>query len=276
MGWFMSPRASLVLMLLLSSLAQAEPEGLQLYEGGDYEAAIQAFTRVLTAPDSTQKERDLARLYLAASLHAVGQVEQTQQHLEVLAREYPELRMDPVRFLPELVELAESIRARVERERMAREQALRQPPPQQAPAASPAPVVRAVHLRPEAFGLVEALGLLGSQQPTWQLGGGLAYGQGNLEGSARVLLGGSPIFHVQGGVLLGHAAFQPYLGLRAVLVPGEKSYGGGAVVGGRFALPAGFVALVDVGAEYLPNDDDFVRPFALTVQAGLGFDIRLR
>jgi len=272
----MCPRALLVLMLLVSSLARAEPEGLQLYESGDYEAAVQAFTQVLAAPGSTQKERELARLYLAASLHALGRVEQTREQLEVLAREYPELRMDPIRFLPELVEMAESIRERVERERMAREQAPRQPPPGQVPAASPAPVVRSARLRPEAFGLVEALGLLGSEQPTWRLGGGLAYGQGNLEGSARVWLGAAPIFHVQGGVLLGHAAFQPYLGLRAVLIPGEGSYGGGAVVGGRFSLPAGFVALMDVGAEYLPNDDDFVRPLALTVQAGLGFDIRLR
>ncbi|QRO01217.1 hypothetical protein JRI60_20390 [Archangium violaceum] len=283
----MSLNSLLVLLVLLSSLpVRAATTGLQLYESGEYEAAAQVFAQVLTASDSTPEDRGRSRVYLAASLHALGRMEQAGEQLELLAREHPELRLDAARFLPDLVALAETIRQRVEserrdlelraeRERVARETPL-QPSLQPVPTTSPSLPVLGARLRPEAFGFADTLGFLDSSQRSWRWGAGLAYGQGSLEGSARVWLGGVPVFHVQGGVLLGHGTAQPYLGLRAVLIPGGGRYGGGAVVGGRVSLPAGFVALMDVGVEYLPGADDSIRPLALTAVVGLGFDVQLQ
>lgn len=281
----MSPRHLLLLVLLLLApgLAWADPlPGILLYENGEYEAAAQSFTQVLADPQRSPQERGLARVYLAASLHALGRVEETRQQLEVLAREHPEQRVDAVRFLPELVALAEAIRQRVdtereyarkeaERERMAREEAARRPLP-----AAPTPPA---WVRPEVRGLVEAV------RRQWTVGVGLAYHQGPLEGSVGALFNNdprtsppsfSPTFHLQGGVLLGSGALRPHLGLRAILVPGMSLYGGGAVVGLRWTLPAGLVALTDVGAEYtFISSDNNSLPFAVTAQAGLGFDLRL-
>lgn len=285
----MTPRLllPLVLLLLIPGLARAAPPfiqpGIQLYENGEYEVAAQFFQQVLDDPRRSPQERGEARLYLAAALHAQGRVEETRQQLELLARENPEQQVDSVRFLPELVAFAQEIRQRVdaerefarkeaERERLAREEALRRAPP-------PA------WMRPEAFGLYEALG------PQWTVGAGLAYHRGLLEGGARVMLNRDPAssppklfptFQLQGGVLpgrglaLGGGALRPHVGLRAILVPGAQSYGGGVVTGVRYTLANGLVALLDVGGDYFfSTPDDSYRRFAVTAQAGLGFDIRL-
>ncbi|WNG27653.1 hypothetical protein F0U62_29210 [Cystobacter fuscus] len=286
----MMPRHLLPLLLLLlaAGIARADAPaiqpGIQLYENGEYEAAAQVFLQLLADPRRSSQERGEARVYLAASLHAQGRVEETRQQLELLARETPEQQVDSVRFLPELVALAREIRQRVdaerefarkeaERERLAREEALRRAPP-------PA------WLRPEAFGLYEALG------PQWTVGAGLAYHRGLLEGGARVMLNRDPAtdpprlfptFQFQGGVLpgrglaLGSGTLQPLVALRAILVPGTRSYGGGVVTGVRYKLANGLVALLDLGADYLflTPDDGSYRNFAVTAQAGLGFDVRL-
>ncbi|MFY0577801.1 tetratricopeptide repeat protein [Cystobacter fuscus] len=278
----------LLLLLLAAGIARADAPaiqpGIQLYENGEYEAAAQVFLQLLADPQRSSQERGEARVYLAASLHAQGRVEETRQHLELLARENPEQQVDSVRFLPELVALAREIRQRVdaerefarkeaERERLAREEALRRAPP-------PA------WLRPEAFGLYEVLG------PQWTVGAGLAYHRGLLEGGARVMLNRDPAtdpprlfptFQLQGGVLpgrglaLGSGTLQPLVALRAILVPGTRSYGGGVVTGVRYKWANGLVALLDLGADYLflTPDDGIYRNFAVTAQAGLGFDVRL-
>lgn len=271
----------LVLTLLVPRLAWADAPGIQLYEDGEYETAAQAFTQVLANPQSSPQERALAHIYLAASLHALGRLEETRQQLEVLAREHPEQRVDAVRFPPELVALAEAIRQRQETEReyarkeaerlKAQQEALQRPPPE--------PPTPPGYLRPEVLGLYEALGHQGT------VGVGLAYHQGQQEISARVLLNSDPAFtpakfyttiQAHGGVLLGHNDVQPILGLRATLAPGAGSYGGGLTAGLRYVLPANFVALVDLGADYFfVTGDDLHRHIALTAQAGLGFDVRL-
>jgi hypothetical protein len=97
-----------------------------------------------------------------------------------------------------------------------------------------------------------------------------------LEGSARVWFVGTPVFHLQGGLVPGSTALRPALGVRAVLVPELGGYGVGAVVGGKYLLPAHLVALVDVGADYFLVADEAHHRFAFTVQAGLGFDLSLR
>jgi tetratricopeptide (TPR) repeat protein len=278
----MTPRHLLLLVLLLLApgLARADSlslqPGIQLYENGEYEAATQVFTQILADPQRSPQDRGEARVYLAASLHALGRVDETRQQFEVLAREHPEQRVDAVRFLPELVALAEAIRQRVETERdFARREAERARLAQAPPS----------YVRPEVLGLYEALG---SQ---WTVGGGVAFHRGWLEASARALLNQDPVFsppklyptfQLQGGVLpgrglsLGSGRIQPHLGLRAILVPGADSYGAGAVAGLRYTLANGLVAQMDVGADYFfVTPDDSYRKLAVTAQAGLGFDVRL-
>jgi tetratricopeptide (TPR) repeat protein len=254
----------------MSRAAWASSPGIEHYADGDYEAAVQAFQQVLADPQRPAEERGEARIYLAASLHALGRVEEAREHLDALAREHPTLRVDPVRFLPELVALAEVIRQQVQAERdfaareaelqrQAREEALKRPPP-------PTPI----HVRPETLALFEAV------DRRWTVGAGAAFQRKSLEASVRVLLGDPPAFHVQGGLLLGSSALRPFLGVRASLVPGLDSYGAGPVVGARYALPAGFVALAEVGADYFFAARDERYPLAITAQVGLGFNLRLQ
>jgi tetratricopeptide (TPR) repeat protein len=262
----MNPRTlALWLLLLLPRSSGADPlPGISLYEGGEYEAAISSLEEALADPERPPEEKGLARIYLAASLHVLGRVDESRRQLEVVAREHPGLRVDPVRFLPELVALAEGIRERVEAEKRYAEQvALSQRMAQEA-ARNPSPPV---YLRVEGLGFSEPM------EGGWRLGAGVTLQQGMLEGSARAWFPGTPVFHLQGGLVPGSSALRPLLGVRAVLVPGEGGYGVGAVVGGRFLLPAHLVALVDVGADYFLVADASHHRFAFTVQAGLGVDL---
>lgn len=258
----------LVTLLLVSGAAWAQTTGIERYEYGDFEAAARLFAQELAEPQRPPASRALIRIYLAASLYALGQMEEARRPLEELAREHPEVRVDPVRFPPELVAYAEVIRQQVESEQQlaTREQELekaREAERRRAARAAP------ISLRPEALGLFEAV----DQQ--WTLGVGLAFQRESLEGSARVLLGASPAFHLQGGVLPGQGTLRPFLGLRASLIPGLDTYGAGPVVGARIALPAGLVGVVDVGADYFFTRQDELYRFAVTVQAGLGFALHL-
>ena len=107
----------LVVLLLVSGAAWAQTAGIERYEEGDFEAAARLFEQELAEPQLLPASRALTRIYLAASLYALGQVEEARKPLEALAREHPEQRVDPVRFPPELVALAEVIRQQVESER---------------------------------------------------------------------------------------------------------------------------------------------------------------
>lgn len=259
----------LALLLLASGPAWAQQTEIELYENGDYEAAVRLCEQELAEPQRSPAQQAQTLVYLAASLHAQGQVEEARKQLEILAREYPEQQVDPIRFPPELVELAKVIRQRIESEkefavreaklRQEREEALRRPPP-----------TVPLYMRPEALGLFEAV------DRQWTLGGGVAIRRESLEGSLRALVGNPPVFHLQGGFLPGQGAWRPFLGLRASLVPGLKSYGVGPVIGGRIALPGGLVGLVDLGGDYFFAGRDDRYRFAVTAQAGLGFDLRLQ
>jgi hypothetical protein len=249
----------LVILLLVSGVAQARSAGSERYDNGNYEEAARLFEQELADPQCLPECRARTRIYLASSLYALGRLEEARKVLEDLAREHPEQRVDPVRFPPELVEIAEVIRQRVESERQlaAREAELKKR----------REVVS--FLRPEVLGLYEAVGRQGL------LGAGVAIRRELLEGSVRVMLGSPLLFHLQAGVVPGRGMWRPFLGLRASLVPGLNGYGVGPVVGGRIALPAGLVGVVDLGADYFfAGQDDRFR-FALTAQAGLGFDVRL-
>jgi tetratricopeptide (TPR) repeat protein len=254
----------LVALLLAGGSAWARTAGVERYEEGDFEAAARLFEQELAEPQLSSARRALARIYLAASLYALGQVEEARKPLEALARESPEQRVDPARFPPELVALAELIREPIEseRQRMAREVELQKAREEERRRAAP-------RLRPELLGLFDAVDRQGT------LGAGLAFQRRSLEGSVRVLLGDPPVFQLQGGVLPVHGGLRPFLGLRASMLPGLGIYGAGAVLGGRLALPAGLVGVVDVGAEYFFISRDDRKRFAVTAQAGLGFDLHL-
>jgi hypothetical protein len=120
---------------------------------------------------------------------------------------------------------------------------------------------------------VEGLGFSEPMEGAWRWGAGVTLQRGLVEGSARAWFPGTPVFHLQGGLVPGSTALRPALGVRAVLVPEAGGYGVGAVVGGRFLLPAHLVAVVDVGADYFLVADAFHHRFAFTVQAGLGFNL---
>jgi len=254
----------LLALLLVSGSAWAQTAGIERYEEGDFEAAARLFEQELAEPALSPASRALARIYLAASLYALGQVEAARKPLEALAHESPEQRVDPARFPPELVALAELIRQPVEseRQRVARESELQKAREQERRRA-------ASRLRPEVLGLFDALNRQGG------LGAGLAFQRGSLEGRVHVLLGDPPAFQLQGGVLPGSGILRPFLGLRASLLPGINTHGAGPVLGGRLALPAGLVGVVDVAADYFFISREDRHRFAVTLQAGLGFDLYL-
>jgi tetratricopeptide (TPR) repeat protein len=254
----------LVALLLVSGSAWAQTAGIERYEEGDFEAAARLFAQELAEPPLSPASRALARIYLAASLYALGQVEEARKPLEALARESPEQRVDPARFPPELVALAELIRKPIEseRQRVTREAELQEAREEERRRAAP-------RLRPEVLGLFDAVDRQGT------LGAGLAFQRKSLEGSVRVLLSDPPVFQLQGGVLPRYGILRPFLGLRASMLPGLNIYGAGAVLGGRLALPAGLVGVVDLGADYFFISRDDRKRFAVTAQAGLGFDLHL-
>jgi hypothetical protein len=257
-----------VVLLLGSGATWAQPTGIERYEYGDYAAAVPLFQKELADPQLSPALRARTRIYLAASLYTQGLIEEARKPLELLAREDPEVRVDPARFPPELVEFAELIRKKVESERQlatreAELQAARETVRQRVALRVPA------YLRPQVFGLFDGV----DRQLT--VGAGLAFERKPLEVSVRVLLGAPPVFQVQGGVVPGEGALRLFLGGRASLLPGINTYGGGPVAGGRLALPAGFVGMVDLGVDYFfVSRDDRLR-LAVTAQAGVGFDLHL-
>lgn len=268
----MNVRSALLLIgffLLVSRPTWAQGTGVQLYESGEYEVAIRQCEQELAEASRAPAERAQARIYLAASLHALGQAAEARKQLELLAREHPEVRVDPILFPPELVTLAEAIREQAEstREFEAREAQLRQEREEALRRASPTPLT---YLRPEALGLFEAVAR------TWTLGAGASIRRESLEGSIRVLYASSPAFHLQVGVSPGQGSSRFLLGLRASLVPGLDSYGTGPVVGGRIALPGGLIGLAEVGAEYFFAGREDHHRFAVMAQVGLGYDVRLQ
>ncbi|HLL00474.1 MAG TPA: hypothetical protein VK539_07820 [Myxococcaceae bacterium] len=248
----------LMALLLVPGAAWAQAAGIERYEYGDYEAAARLFEQDLANTQRPPAGKALTLSYLASSLYALGQEEAARKWLEVLAREHPEQRVDPARFSPEVVALAELTRQQVESERQ-REEARRR---------MNASASRS--LRPEVYGLFDAV------DRHWALGGGIAFQRDSLEGGLRVVLADPPVFQLQGGVLPGRGASRLFLGLRASLLPGVKTYGAGPVIGGRIALPAGLVAVVDLGADYFFTGRDDRRRLAVTAQVGLGFNLNLR
>jgi hypothetical protein len=305
----------LFLLLLLVPLAAwaKESPGVRLYERGEYQRAVRALTSEVKSKLRKPKDRALARVYLAASLHALGKTEEARQQLELLAKEFPEQRVDPALFPPELVELEQEVRAKTdpaqqaERERLAAEEARRQ---QEAAAAeeearrqqelataeearrrqaeeearrqqelaaqqvtAPVEAPSRWRLRPEATSFVDVRGR------SWGPAAGLTVGYGAVEASARAVFGDSMTYELEAGFAFGSGFFQPRLALRGSAIPRARILGAGAMVGARLNLSPQFVVLADVGAVYFrlpsspPEGLPPSTPFGLLATVGLGFNL---
>ncbi|WP_164008128.1 hypothetical protein [Pyxidicoccus trucidator] len=261
----------LCVLWLLPSVALAQSRGIALYERGEYGQARRALELELRDRSLGARERAAARLYLAASLHELGENADTRLQLEELWRSHPEQPVDPALFPPEFVLLAGELRKKVIAERqpspdvkdpMAADSTESPGEPTEEPAAS-----GRSWLLPEVFGFMDPAG------KAVGVGGGLTYGSGSFELGARALLGREVGAGLQLGLVLGDGAFRPHVALRGTAIPGLSAYGGGPVVGARFALGPSFTALVDVGAELFKVSESGYRSFALTASAGFGFDL---
>jgi len=248
----------LVLLLVLGPMAAwAQSQGILLYERGEYSRAARLLTNEVNNPRRSEKDRARARVYLAAALMELGKRDEAQAQLEELLRTYPEQRVDPALFPPELVELDRLVRAEVEterlrkeaeeaerlrlaaeaererlateaeRERLAAEEAERRKREAEAPRQTPLPegeVQDAAEPRAtSSFRLrPEVVGFsdfVGRRSIGF--GGGVTVGSGPLEGTVRVL-GGVPTIGVEleAGVVIGSWAFQPRVSVRGIVLPG--------------------------------------------------------
>ncbi|MFY0525742.1 tetratricopeptide repeat protein [Archangium gephyra] len=293
---------SLLLLLLLLPLSTwaAQLPGIRLYQRGEYAKASRTLKQEINNPRRTDEQRALARVYLAASLLALEKEDEAFLQLEELARTYPEQRVDPALFPPELVDLELKVRAQIEverrrqeaeqaelnriaaqedaeRRRREQEQAARdqlaEMPRDEVPGPAPVePSSSALRLRPEVTGFVDMLG-----QGSRGFGVGATLGFGALDTSARLLPGpeGRWGLSLDVGYLFGRGMFQPRVGLRGTGVLGV-GVGGGAVVGVRLTPLPWFTWLLDVGIEKYRvrvSDQDRFRDVTLVASTGLGFNL---
>ncbi|AKJ00621.1 hypothetical protein ATI61_12022 [Archangium gephyra] len=291
---------SLLLLLLLLPLSTwaAQLPGIRLYQRGEYAKASRTLKQEINNPRRTDEQKALARVYLAASLLALEKEDEAFLQLEELARIYPEQRVDPALFPPELVDLELKVRAQLEVERRrqeaeqaelqrlaAAEDAARRKREQEEAARNQGQVVGSVdepqvvapvepvstfRLRPEVTGYVDLWGT-GSRG----FGVGATLGFGALDTSARLLPGpeGRWGLSLDVGYLFGRGMFQPRVALRGTGVVGV-GVGGGAVVGARLTLLPWFTWLVDVGIEkYIVSDQTRYRDVTLVASTGLGFNL---
>ncbi len=106
--------------LLLSAVLGAQDarvqRGIDLFVAGEFARARDTLVTLVDAPDLPKAERAVARGYLAAAYHALGDAASARAQLLALARESPEARLAPALFGPDLVSLAEQARTDVAQE----------------------------------------------------------------------------------------------------------------------------------------------------------------
>ncbi|MBI3186109.1 MAG: hypothetical protein HYZ28_28570 [Myxococcales bacterium] len=106
-------------LLLLSAVLAAPPssaeaavdEGVRLYDEGDFRAARDVLAHALAEPLLAAPTRGLARMHLAASHYALAELESAEAQLVELFAVSPLAWLDPAKFPPELLSLAEKARA---------------------------------------------------------------------------------------------------------------------------------------------------------------------
>ena len=244
------PARVLLLLLLLHPLSGwgAQLPGIRLYERGEYAKASRTLKLEIKNPRRTDKQKALARVYLAASLMALEKEDEAYVQLEELARIYPEQRVDPALFPPELVELELRVRNQLdterrrkeaeqaelnriaaaedaERRRREQEEAARnrnqvvEVPRNEVQAPVSAEPASSFRLRPELTGYSDAAAIFGSK---FSVGPalGLTVGGGPLEATVRTLIGTDRwAWELEAGYLFGTGALQPRLSVRTTLFP---------------------------------------------------------
>lgn len=106
---------SLIVLALSVAIApaaaadEAPLPGLAAYRTGDFAGAVKQFREAM--PNLRSWDRMRAWTYLSASLFALGQTDEAELNLRQLFREFPEAKLDPAVFEPELVALSERVHA---------------------------------------------------------------------------------------------------------------------------------------------------------------------
>jgi|GEM_PF-6618083 len=104
---------SLAVLLLTVAIApaatagEAPLPGLTAYRTGDFEGAVTQFREAL--PNLRSWDRMRAWTYLSASLFALGRPAEAELNLRQMFREFPEAKLDPSVFEPDLVALSERV-----------------------------------------------------------------------------------------------------------------------------------------------------------------------
>ncbi|HEX8822432.1 MAG TPA: hypothetical protein VF794_21075 [Archangium sp.] len=303
-------RSFFVTLLLVPMAAWADIRGIDLYARGDFAKAAPVLEEEADNPARSDKERARARIYAAASMYALGRMDDAREQLELLARHYPEQRVDPRRFAPDFVALADLARKTVETERLRDEarvqeaeqerlaaeaerrrreaEAGQQPGPDGEVQESAEPGAPSFRLRPEVTAFTDALAAIEGPKFPFGVALGVTAGSGAVEGTGRFLLGVGKGVELEAGLVFGGGAFKPRVGLRGTAVTNlrkdpldlssEKSWalGGGPVVGARLTLSPGLTVLVDGGLEffhYFDITEARYRSPVVMVSAGLGYDL---
>ena len=262
-----------LLFLVLSALpAWGGVPGLEAYEGGDYARAVPLLQRAAGDAGRPASERAQARLYLAAAQQMLGDVTAARTSLDLLFREVPSQQLDPAAFVPEFIQLAESVRREV---RLSLAAAAPAPPPaavEKAPAAAPVPQAAPVPFALQA-GLAALADVAGTPAATGVLSVGVVLG--GWDAALRAAPGRAPAFGVEAGYELLPGRVRPRVGARLTLYPGLPAangtltgVGAGAVAGGRVQLAGPLWLMVDASAEYNALPAPY-RPMTVTVSGGL-------
>ncbi len=268
---------SLVLVLLLLPLSSwaAQMQGIRYYERGEYAKASRSLKQEIKNAQRPEKQLALARVYLAASLLALGKEDEAFLQIEELVNTYPEQRVDPALFPPELVRLELKVREQLETERQLHDSERRRLEAQQAELnriaaaedaerrrkeqaeaaarkpqvevpqgqvevqdTAPAEPASSFRLRPEVIGYGDAGGWFNKSKASYGPAVGLTAGYGPVEAAVRALIGEHRLaWEVEAGYLFGTGAFQPRVAARATLFPGiGKPSGTNPTPGNRFGF----------------------------------------
>jgi tetratricopeptide (TPR) repeat protein len=307
----MFPRSLLLLLLLLPLTTwAAQLPGIRLYQRGEYAKASRTLKEEINSPRRTDKQKALARVYLAASLMALEKEDEAYEQLEELARIYPEQRVDPALFPPELVELELKVRAQLdaerrrqeaeqaelnriaaaeeaERRRKEQEEAARNQvgPGNEVQGTAPTAPASSFRLRPELIGYSDAAAVFGGK---FSVGPalGLTVGGGPVEATVRTLIGRERwAWELEAGYLFGTGALQPRLSVRTTLFPrvgdrpaddpnGNRArWGFGGAVGARWAISRQLSLLADVGGELIPGVSTKYNGGVVVISAGVGYNL---
>ena len=266
--------AAAVLLLAATALAQSGPlPGLDAYMRGEYAAAARQLSTAISSKKLTPEDAAKARMFLAASYSALGNMVAVESTLHELFREAPDARVDPNIFDPDLVALSEQIRAQEDEKRLAesvrKEAEARMPPASSVVVKDPPEPdaeASAVELRVGLFALSD-LAPLTERKPAHATGALTVSALiQRFEAGLRVLPGHSWGIGADAGYLFGSGSFAPRLGARFTLYPSlvdgagvtGAGFGVGAVLGVRYNVLEFLALAADVSGELNRTPDETI------------------